>query len=87
VPDCVVNCDTAAGAGGGARGKYASAQRNVYPGEHCTTERAILCVVVLTQSARKYSVSDVQAVGCKAAADGLEGGSVLSKQGGVRING
>jgi hypothetical protein len=86
VPGSVVDSNAAAGAGGGARGKYAGAQRNVYPGEHCTTERAVLCVVVLTQSARKYSVSDVQAVGSKAAADRLEGGSVLSKQGGVRIN-
>ena len=83
MPGCVVNSNAAAGAEGGARGKHASAQRNVYPGKHSTTERALLCIVVLTQGIRGHGVSSMQAIGCKAGADKAEGGSVLSKQGAV----
>ena len=84
MPDCVINRNAAAGTGGGARGKHAGAQRNVYPGKHSTTERAILCVVVSAQGIRGHSVGGMQAMGRKAAVDRVEGGSVLSKQGAVQ---
>ena len=68
--DCVVNGNAAASTREGARGKHASAQRNVYLGKYSITKRAILCVVVLTQGIREYSSSSVQAIGRKAAAVG-----------------
>jgi hypothetical protein len=81
MPDCVINRNAAASTRGEARGKHAGAQRNVYPGKHSTTKRAILCVVVLAQGIREHSVSSIQAMGRKAAVDRVEGGSILSKQG------
>jgi hypothetical protein len=85
LPNSVVNGNAAASARGGARGKHAGAEHNVHPGEHCASERAVLCVIVSRQGARKYSVSNVHAMGSEAAADRLEGSSVLSKQAAVRV--
>jgi hypothetical protein len=87
LPNSVVDGNAAASARGGARGKHAGAEHNVHPGKHCASERAVLCVIVSRQGARKYSVGDVHAIGSEAAADRLEGSSVLSKQAAVRVIG
>jgi hypothetical protein len=87
LPNGVVDGNAAASARGGARGKHASAERNVHLGKHCASERVVLCVVVSRQGARKYSVGDVHEMGSEAAADRLEGSSVLSEQAAVQVIG
>ena len=76
--DGVVDSNAAAVAGGRAGDKHACEECNVHPGKHCEAERPILCIVVSTQGARGHSAVDVRAIGCEAAADGTEGGGVLS---------
>jgi hypothetical protein len=79
MPACAVNSNATASARDRARGKHASAQCNVHPGEHSTAKRAVLCIVVLAQQARRNGASNVQTMGCEAAAEETEGGSVLFK--------
>jgi hypothetical protein len=80
-----VDGNAAASAGDTARGEHAGAERNIHLGEHSTAERAVLCIVVSAQQARGHGAGDVQALGRYAIADETEGGSVLSKQGAVRV--
>jgi hypothetical protein len=69
MPDGYVDSNAAASARAGVKSKHVGAERDVNPGKHSTAECAVLCVVVSAQQARGYSVSDVQAMGRKAAAD------------------
>jgi hypothetical protein len=46
VPNSVVNSNAAASIRGGARGKHAGAEYNVYLGEHSTAKRAVLYILV-----------------------------------------
>jgi hypothetical protein len=46
VPNSVVNSNAAASVRGGARGKHASAECNVYLGKHSIAKRAVLYILV-----------------------------------------
>ena len=80
MPNGIVNSNAAAVAGGGAKDKHNSAERNVHLNKHCPAKCIVLCVVVLTQGARKHYISNKQVIGCKAAANRAKRGSILSKQ-------
>jgi hypothetical protein len=86
MPNSNVNSNTAASTRDRSRGEHASAEYNVYPGEHSAAKRAVLCFIVSAREAGGDSASDVQAIGREAAADKAEGSSVLSKQGAVRAD-
>jgi hypothetical protein len=81
MPNSIIDRKATASAGERARGRYTSTERNVHLGEHSTTKRAVPYIVVLTQGARDYSFSNIQATDCEAAADGLEG-----RQGDISIS-
>jgi hypothetical protein len=72
MPTSIIDGNATAGEGGGARGRHTSAERNVHLGEHSTTKRTVLHIVVSTQGARDYSVGNIWVIGCEAAADRLE---------------
>lgn len=63
MPNYITNSNAAASVGGGARGKYASAQRNVHLGKHNIGKRIVLYILVSAREIRRYSVSSVQVVG------------------------
>jgi hypothetical protein len=87
MPNSNINSNAAASIRDRSRGEHASAERDVYLGEHGAAKRVVLCFIVLAKEARRDSASDVQAIGREAAADEVEGSSVLSEQGAVRADG
>jgi hypothetical protein len=86
MPNSNVDSNAAANIGDRSRGEYASAERNLYLGEHSAAKRAVLCIVVLARQARGDSASDIQAIGREATADKIEESSVLSKQSAVQVD-
>jgi hypothetical protein len=87
MPNSNVNSNAAASTRDRSRGEHAGAERDVYLGKHSVAKRVVLCFIVLAKEARGDSASKVQAIGREAAADEVEGSSVLSEQGAVQADG